>query len=73
MIDHLIRVKEKAKMLETINDICITEESLLNSMNDMKSDTARTLQNELLANVKLLPREDKVFEQIYNSILNSHD
>ena len=43
MIDHLIRVKEKAKMLETINDICIAEESLLNSMHDMKSDTARTL------------------------------
>ena len=43
MIDHLIRVKEKAKMLETINDICITEESLLNSMHDMKSDTTRTL------------------------------
>ena len=62
LIDHLIRVKEKARMLEVINDICITEQSLLNSMNDMKSDTNKTLQNELLANVKLLPRDDKVFE-----------
>ena len=73
LIDHLIRVKEKARMLEVINDICITEQCLLNSMNDMKSDTGKTLKNELLANVQLLPRDDKVFEQIYTAIQNTHD
>lgn len=69
LIDHLIRVKEKAKMLEVINDICIAEKCLLNSMHDLKQTNPRqTLKNELLTHVEHVSRDDKIFSLIYDAI-----
>ena len=57
LIDHLMRVKEKAKMLEVINDVCLTEKCLLNAMHDLKTqDTLKVLKNELLSHVNLVSR-----------------
>ena len=72
-IDHVLRVKEKIKMLESLYDIVITEQAFVRAMEDLKQkDASNVLQNELYANINELSRDqDAPCAAMVDTILGS--
>jgi len=72
-IDHVLRVKEKIKILESLHDIVITEQALIRAMDDLKEkDVANVLASELFANISELSRDqDAPCAAMVDTILNS--
>jgi len=57
-IDHVLRVKEKIKMLESLNDIVVTEHALTSQMDELKKrDAGSVLLGQLYSTIKHLPKE----------------
>ena len=73
ILDHLMRVKEKTRMLEQLQDIYTMQQIFLQSMKfDLKQrDPYEALHNELCVQLTRLPRDNDYFQTINQAIYNT--
>lgn len=73
ILDHLLRVKEKTRMLEQVQDIITTQHVYLNALSyDLRNNNPLdVLHQELCIKLTKLERDDGLFKIIYKSIENT--
>ena len=61
-------------MLEAVADICVTEECLLNAMDDMnQNNPAATFEKQMLTKISNVSSDDEIFGLINESVKNTND
>ena len=73
ILDHLMRVKEKTRMLEQLQDIHTTQQILLQAMRfDLQQrHPYEALYNELCVKLTRLPMESELFQIINKAVYNT--
>lgn len=73
VIDHLIRVKEKTRMLEQLQDIVEMQQIYMETMGfDLKNQNVEdVLYNKLCTKLEQLDKESDLYQVIYSSIENT--